>query len=89
MSFREIKELVSSNIDRLFANNSTLYVVGIDKDEKKVQKLNNGVSPLFEPGLEELLANNIKVKRLSFTSDLCHALKGAGYVLMTFDTPVN
>lgn len=64
-------------------------VIGVDKDSNKVQELNKGIPPLFEPGLQELFGDNIKSKRLSFTTDLSHALKGAGYVLITFDTPVN
>jgi len=64
-------------------------VVGMDKDPKTVKDLNNGIPPLFEPGLSELIINNVNSKRLSYTTDLSHALKGAGYVLITFDTPVD
>lgn len=64
-------------------------VVGMDKDQNRVKNLNSGIPPLFEPGLQELLMNGIKTKRLSYTTDLSHALKGAGYVLITFDTPVD
>jgi UDPglucose 6-dehydrogenase len=64
-------------------------VVGVDRDAKKVAELNKGIPPLFEPGLQELLTNNIKSKRLSYTTDLSHSVKGARYVLITFDTPVN
>ncbi len=64
-------------------------VIGVDKESRKVEKLNKGVPPLFEPGLPEMLTDNIRAKRLSFTTDLSHATKGAHYVLITFDTPVN
>jgi len=64
-------------------------VMGVDQDSKKVEELNKGVPPLFEPGLPELLTDSIKAKRLSYTTDLSKALKGAHYVLITFDTPVN
>jgi UDPglucose 6-dehydrogenase len=64
-------------------------VVGVERDAKKVAELNKGIPPLFEPGLQELLTNNIKSRRLSYTTDLSYAVKGARYVLITFDTPVN
>ena len=64
-------------------------VIGVDKDPNKVKNLNSGIPPLFEPGLQELLSENIKLRRLSYTTDLSHALKAAGYVLITFDTPVD
>lgn len=64
-------------------------VVGVDKDTKKVKDLNKGIPPIFEPGLSELVTKNVNAKRLSYTTDLSHALKGAGYVLITFDTPVD
>jgi len=64
-------------------------VVGVDKDPNKVESLNSGIPPLFEPGLQELLAKNTKSKRLSYTTDLSHALKDSSYVLITFDTPVD
>ena len=64
-------------------------VVGVDKDLEKVKGLNRGTSVLFEPGIEELLAKNISAQRLSYTTDLPQALKGAQYTLITYDTPVN
>jgi UDPglucose 6-dehydrogenase len=65
------------------------FVVGVDKDKERVADLNNGVAPLFEPGLNELIDKNIKSKRLSYTTDLSQALKGSDYVMITFDTPVD
>ncbi len=64
-------------------------VVGVDRDAKRVKDLNSGIAPLFEPGLNELLKNNIKLNRLVYTTDLSQALKGSNYVIITFDTPVN
>ena len=64
-------------------------VVGVDKDSNKVRGLNRGIPVLFEPGIEELLVKNIGAKRLSYTTDLSQALKGAQYALITYDTPVN
>jgi len=64
-------------------------VIGVDKDPKRVRDLNKGVPPLFEPGLAELMAKNLRSKRLSYSTELDSALKGAKYVLITFDTPVD
>jgi UDPglucose 6-dehydrogenase len=61
----------------------------VDEDEQKVKLLNNGVAPLFEPGLNGLISRNISQKRLKYTTDLASALKGADFVLITFDTPVD
>lgn len=64
-------------------------VVGVDRDARVVEDLNQGIPPIFEPGLQELLTKNINSGRLSYTTDLSYALKDSGYVLMTFDTPVD
>ena len=42
----------------------------VDKDIKKISKLKNSISPIYEPGLEDLIKNNNRSKRLSFTNDL-------------------
>ena len=44
---------------------NTVYCV--DKDKSKISSLNNGVVPIYEPGLEEILKRNFKQKRLIFT----------------------
>jgi UDPglucose 6-dehydrogenase len=64
-------------------------VVGVDKDPQRVENLNNGNPPIFEPGLEELVIKNTGSGRLSYTTDLSHALKDAQYAMITFDTPVD
>lgn len=64
-------------------------VVGVDKDARVVEDLNHGIPPILEPGLQELLTNNINSGRLSYTTDLRYALNGSTYVLITFDTPVD
>lgn len=65
------------------------HVIGVDKDPKKVEDLNNGIPPLFEPGLTELIQTNINQKSLSYTTDMGYAVNGSSYVLITFDTPVD
>lgn len=64
-------------------------VIGVDNDPEKVKRLNKGTPPLFEPGLEDLLVSGLKTGRLSYTTDLGHAMKGCSHVLVAFDTPVN
>ena len=49
-------------------------VVCVDKDEKKIKKLNQGSSPIYEPGLDELIKKNFLAKRLRFTTNLKDAI---------------
>ncbi|MFA6347364.1 MAG: hypothetical protein WCX07_03665, partial [Dehalococcoidales bacterium] len=64
-------------------------VTGADTDIKRVANLSNGIPPLFEPGLEELIAENIKAGRLSYTTDIENAVCDCPYVMIAFDTPVD
>jgi UDPglucose 6-dehydrogenase len=64
-------------------------VVGADSDVDRISRLSEGKSPLFEPGLDDLLAEGIVSGRLKFTSDLVVAVRDAQYVFIMFDTPVN
>jgi UDPglucose 6-dehydrogenase len=64
-------------------------VVGVDHNPEKASALNSGRTPLFEPGLDELIGNHLKAGRLKFTSDLASAVKSASHVWIAFDTPVN
>jgi UDPglucose 6-dehydrogenase len=64
-------------------------VVGLDSDNEVVTNLQNGKAPIFEAGLNELIVENTKATRLSFTSDIPTAIKAAQVVWVTFDTPVN
>ena len=45
-------------------------VICVDKDKSKIDALLDGRIPIFEPGLEQLVASNVKAGRLSFTTDL-------------------
>ena len=64
-------------------------VVGVESNPEKAKKLNEGVAPLFEPGLSELMRKNLGQGRLLYTSDLPAAVKQAQFVFLAFDTPVN
>ena len=53
-------------------------VICVDKDAGKIARLLAGEIPIFEPGLDDLVASNVKAGRLSFTTDLAAAVAGAG-----------
>ena len=59
----------------------------MDIDAAKVKKLKSGKSPIYEPGLEELIVKNLKTKRLSFTTDLTEALPHVDIVFSAVATP--
>ena len=44
-------------------------VICVDKNSKKIEKLNNGIIPIYEPGLEELLKKNFHQKRIKITTN--------------------
>ena len=62
-------------------------VICVDKDPKKIATLNSGGIPIYEPGLEDLVAKNVKAERLHFTTDLKAAMKGADAVFIAVGTP--
>jgi UDPglucose 6-dehydrogenase len=62
-------------------------VVCVDKDADKVARLKSGEVPIYEPGLDELIAKNTEAGRLSFTTDLAEALEGAEAAFIAVGTP--
>jgi UDPglucose 6-dehydrogenase len=62
-------------------------VVCVDKDPGKIEKLHRGEIPIFEPGLDVLLARNVKAGRLAFTLDITAAVDGADAVFIAVGTP--
>lgn len=62
-------------------------VVCVDNNEEKLKKLNEGVVPIYEPGLEILFHRNIEKKRLSFTNDLKHAVLNTEIIFLCLPTP--
>ncbi|MFN7499091.1 MAG: UDP-glucose dehydrogenase family protein, partial [Hyphomonadaceae bacterium] len=62
-------------------------VTCVDKDVGKIERLHQGIMPIFEPGLEDLVASNVNAGRLSFTTDLSDAVKDADTVFIAVGTP--
>ncbi|WP_283680554.1 UDP-glucose dehydrogenase family protein [Clostridium perfringens] len=62
-------------------------VTCVDVDEKKVEIMKKGISPIYEPGLDELLEKNYKEGRLDFTTDYKNAYKNADIVFIGVGTP--
>jgi UDPglucose 6-dehydrogenase len=63
------------------------HVVCVDSDEQKIVALNRGEIPIYEPGLAELVARNVKQERLAFVTDLKFAVKGATVIFIAVGTP--
>ena len=64
---------------------NTVYCV--DKDINKINSLNKGLIPIYEPGLEEILKKNYKQKRLFFTTDLKKAVSNSDVIFICVGTP--
>ncbi len=62
-------------------------VVCVDSDASKIDKLHQGIMPIFEPGLEDLVAKNVKAGSLTFTTDLATSVKAADAVFIAVGTP--
>ncbi|MDB5493778.1 MAG: ugd [Phenylobacterium sp.] len=62
-------------------------VTCIDKDASKIERLKSGGIPIFEPGLENLVAQNVRAGRLFFATDAAEAVKGADAVFIAVGTP--
>ena len=62
-------------------------VTCVDKDQGKIDRLKEGVMPIFEPGLAELVENNVNEGRLSFTLDARDAIRNADAVFIAVGTP--
>src|SRR6266404_4196721 len=62
-------------------------VTCVDVDEKKVDKLNRGVIPIYEPGLDTIVEKNVAAHRLGFTTDLRTAVERAQIVFLAVGTP--
>ncbi len=64
-----------------------MQVVGVDKDESKIEALNRFEIPIYEPGLESLVRKNMKQGRLSFTTELAPSIQEARAIFIAVGTP--
>ena len=62
-------------------------VTCVDKDEGKIARLKNGEIPIYEPGLDDLLARNVAAGRLHFTTDLAEHITDADVIFIAVGTP--
>jgi len=62
-------------------------VVGVDKDAAKIERLRQGQVPFYEPGLEEMVARNMREQRLAFTTDIKTAIEKALVIFIAVGTP--
>src|SRR3954469_9093275 len=62
-------------------------VVCVDRDAAKIETLRRGEIPIYEPGLTELVANNLAAGRLAFTTELAPSVRGADAVFIAVGTP--
>ncbi|MDR9453897.1 MAG: UDP-glucose/GDP-mannose dehydrogenase family protein [Wenzhouxiangella sp.] len=63
------------------------HVTCVDLSKDKINRLNNGEVPIYEPGLDELMHKNVQANRLTFTTDLASAVAGADAVFIAVGTP--
>jgi UDPglucose 6-dehydrogenase len=59
----------------------------VDIDQQKIDNLQQGILPIFEPGLEDIIHRNVKSKRLHFSTALQDNIKGAGAIFIAVGTP--
>lgn len=62
-------------------------VITLDIDQKKIDDLNNGILPIYEPGLKDIVDRNVRSGRLKFTTSYEDALKDAEFVFICVGTP--
>ena len=62
-------------------------VIALDVNEKRIENLNKGIMPIYEPGLEELVDRNVRANRLTFTTSYAEALKDTEFAFIAVATP--
>lgn len=66
-----------------------LHVICVDNDSAKIDKLNTGIIPIYEPGLESIVERNYYYKRLTFTTDIKKAVEECEVIFIAVGTPPN
>ena len=64
-----------------------VIVTCVDVDKEKIDKLNQGIVPIYEPGLEPMISRNVENNRLFFTTSLKNSLEGAEAIFIAVGTP--
>ena len=64
-----------------------MQVICMDNDKRKIQDLNNGIIPIYEPGLASIVAKNKAAGRLQFTSDIKEAVRKSSVIFLAVGTP--
>lgn len=62
-------------------------VIALDINEERINGLNKGIMPIYEPGLKETVERNVRTRRLTFTSDYSEGLQGTEFVFIAVGTP--
>ncbi|MDA3938106.1 MAG: UDP-glucose/GDP-mannose dehydrogenase family protein [Spirochaetia bacterium] len=62
-------------------------IIGVDIDKKKIEMLNNGISPIYEPGVERYLKRNLESGRLQFSTDIDKTIQDSEVVFIAVGTP--
>ena len=64
-------------------------VICVDNDKGKIQNLNSGIIPIYEPGIEEIVKRNLIQKRLNFSNDIETSIKKSNIIFICVGTPTN
>jgi len=64
-----------------------ITVTCVDKDRGKIEKLQNGIAPIYEPGLDDMIKRNVAKNRLSFSTSLKESIPGSEVVFIAVGTP--
>ena len=63
------------------------HIIGVDVDTVKIENLKKGISPIYEPGIEEYLLRNLKSKRLQFSNNIDDSIKKSTVIFIGVGTP--